>query len=113
MTGHTLARPVLAQAATPSAILQTPLPLLAIVFLVFYFILIRPQQRQAKQHKQMLEGLKKNDRVVTSGGLYGRIIELNADSITLEIAPNVHVRHARAQIGALQLDKDKKEKKEG
>ncbi len=103
---------VLAQAASqPPSIFQTPLPLLVIVFLVFYFILIRPQQRQAKQHREMVENLKKNDRVITSGGLYGRIVDLTQDTVTLEIAPNVHVRHTRSQIGSLQ--QDKKEKKEG
>jgi preprotein translocase subunit YajC len=112
MTSASVGGPVLAQVNGPSGILQTPLPVLLIVFLVFYFILIRPQQRQAKAHKEMVEGLKKNDRVITSSGLYGRIVDLSADQITLEIAPNVHIRHARSQVGSLQMDKDKKEKKE-
>ena len=101
---------VLAQAAPQApSFLQTPLPVMILVFLVFYVILIRPQQKRAKEHKEMVAGLKKNDRVVTSGGLYGRVIEVNTDAVTLEIAPNVHVRHERSQVGAMQKDKEKKD----
>jgi len=96
---------VLAQAAPQTGFLQTPLPALILVFGVFYFLLIRPQQKRQKEHKDMVEALKKNDRVVTSGGLYGRIIEVSADSVTLEIAQGVQVRHERSQIGSVQSQK--------
>jgi preprotein translocase subunit YajC len=76
--------------AGPSALIQmAPLPL---VFVVFYFLLIRPQQLKQKEHTSMLAGLKKNDDVVTTGGLYGKVIALTDNVVTLEIAPNVRVK---------------------
>ncbi len=99
----------LAQPSGQPGFFQTPLPALILVFAVFYLLLIRPQQKRAKEHKAMVAGLKKNDRVITSGGLYGRITEVGEATVTLEIAPNVQVRYERSQIGVLQKDKEKKE----
>ena len=56
------------------SLLSGPLPMLVLMFAVFYFLLIRPQQKKAKQHKEMLSNLRKGDNVLTSGGLYGRIM---------------------------------------
>jgi preprotein translocase subunit YajC len=91
---------VLAQ-APPGAALQQFLPLI-LILVVFYFLLVRPQQRRAKEHKQMLANLKRNDAVVTAGGIHGRVIELSEDVVTLEIAPNVRVKHDRSQVTGLQ-----------
>ncbi len=74
---------------------------LALVFVVFYFLLIRPQQMKAKEQRQMLEKLKKNDEVMTSGGIYGKVVALNDNVVTLEVAPNVRIRVHRPQISAL------------
>ena len=74
---------------------------LILVFVVFYFLLIRPQQKKAKEHREMLEKIKKNDEVMTSGGIYGKVIALNENIITLEVAPNVRIRVNRAQISAV------------
>jgi preprotein translocase subunit YajC len=74
---------------------------LALVFVVFYFLLIRPQQQKAKVHREMLDNLKRNDEVVTAGGLYGRVVELSEKIITLEVAPNVRVRVDRPRIDAV------------
>lgn len=71
------------------------------LFLVFYFLIIRPQQQKQNQHTQMLANLKKNDEVITSGGLYGRVMALGDDVVTLEIAPNVRVRVSRPQIASV------------
>ncbi|HUY27533.1 MAG TPA: preprotein translocase subunit YajC [Candidatus Binataceae bacterium] len=68
---------------------------------VFYFLLIRPQTQKAKEHDRMLKDLKRNDEVVTTGGLIGRIHELGDRIVTLEIAPNVRVRVERPQIAAI------------
>jgi preprotein translocase subunit YajC len=62
------------------------LPLI-IIFAIFYFLLIRPQQKKAKQHKQVLADLRKGDRVVSSGGLHGLITGLADDVVTMEISP--------------------------
>jgi len=74
---------------------------LALVFVVFYFLLIRPQQQKAKEHKLLLANLKKNDQIITSGGLYGRVLTLADDVVTVEIAPNVKVLISRPQIATV------------
>ena len=79
-----------AAATGPGPLVQF-LPLL-LVFAVFYFLLIRPQQQKAKAHRVMLGNLKRNDEVVTAGGLYGKIVELGETDVRLEIASNVRVR---------------------
>ena len=72
--------------------------LIAIFFGIFYFMIIRPQQRQQKSHKAYLESLKKGDEVITNGGLIGRIAAVQGDVLTLEIANNVRVRVLKDQV---------------
>ena len=74
---------------------------LVLVFVVFYFLLIRPQQKKAKEHQQMLSRLKRNDEVMTSGGIYGKVIALTDEVVTVEVAPNVRLRVHRPQISAV------------
>jgi preprotein translocase subunit YajC len=74
---------------------------LALIFVVFYFLLLRPQQQKAKEHSMMLANLKRNDEVITAGGLYGKVVALSDKVVTLEIAPNVRVRVDRPQIASL------------
>jgi preprotein translocase subunit YajC len=74
---------------------------LVFLFAIFYFLLIRPQTRKAADLQKMLAALKRNDEVVTTGGLIGKIVELREKTVTLEIAPNVRVMVERAQIAAL------------
>jgi preprotein translocase subunit YajC len=76
------------------------LPLI-IIFAIFYFLLIRPQQKKSKQHKQVLAALKKGDRVVSSGGLHGVITGLTEDTVTMEISPKVRVRVSRGYIAGI------------
>lgn len=71
---------------------------LIIMFAIFYFLLIRPQQKKAKQHKELLGALKKGDRVVSSGGLHGTVTGLTEDVVTMEIAPKVRVKVSRGSI---------------
>lgn len=74
---------------------------LGLLFGVFYFFIIRPQLKKAKEHSQLLASLKRNDEVVTTGGLIGRITEVGEKVVTAEIAPNIRVRIERQQIAAL------------
>ncbi len=85
--------------AGPHPLLQF-LPLL-LVFAVFYFLLLRPQQQRAKERQLMVDNLKKNDEVLTSGGLYGRVVELHEKVVTLEIAPKITVRVDRQHIDSV------------
>ena len=71
---------------------------LILMFAIFYFLLIRPQQKKAKQHKEMITSLKKGDRVVSSGGLHGVITGITDDIITVEIAPKVRVKISRGSV---------------
>lgn len=73
------------------AILGGPLPMLVLMFAIFYFLLIRPQQKKQKQHKAMLDALKKGDKVWTNGGILGTITSINDDNLTIEIAAGVNV----------------------
>jgi len=73
-----------------------------LVLVVFYFLLIRPQQKKAKDHQTMIDALKKNDQVVTTGGLYGRVTEIKDSVVSLEIARGVTVRYEKSSIGSVR-----------
>lgn len=90
------------------------LPLI-LVFAVFYFLLIRPQQQKARQHQEVLANLKRNDEIVTGGGLYGKVVAISDDIVTVEVAPKVNVRVSRPTIAHVltpNRDKDKPKTKE-
>jgi len=74
---------------------------LILMFAIFYFLLIRPQQKKAKAHKQLLSSIKKGDRVVSSGGLHGVVTGLTDDVVTMEIAPKVRVKVSRGSISGI------------
>jgi len=78
--------------------LQQFLPLI-IIFAIFYFILIRPQQQKQKKHKVMLDSIQKGDKVITIGGIYGIIKEIKGEVLTLEIAKDVLINTTRSAIG--------------
>lgn len=89
-----------AQDATSSGGLMSFLPLI-VIFIIFYFLLIRPQMKRAKEHKQLVSQLGKGDEVVTNGGLLGRITNVGESFVTVELAENVQIkvqRHAIASI---------------
>lgn len=73
---------------------------LILMFVIFYFLLIRPQQKKAKEHQNMVNSLKKGDRVVTSGGIHGTIASLDDTTVTVEIAEKVKIKINRGNIGA-------------
>ena len=78
--------------------MESLLPLV-LIFVVFYFLLIRPQQKKQKEHRAMLEALHRGDRVVTAGGIMGTIIKVQGESeLIVEIAEGVKVRVARGMI---------------
>lgn len=74
---------------------------LVILLILFYFLLIRPQQKRTKEHAKLVEGLQKGDEVMTEGGLMGRITDLSDNSVTLEISENVEVKMRRQSISSV------------
>lgn len=76
------------------------LPLI-LIFVVFYFLLIRPQQKRAKEHKQMVAALAKGDEVVTNGGLLGKITEVGDNFIQLQVSDGVEVKVQRQAVSTL------------
>lgn len=72
-----------------------------VIFILFYFLLIRPQTKRAKEHKQMVGALAKGDEVVTNGGILGRLTEIDESFLTLEIAAGVKVKVQRQSISTL------------
>jgi preprotein translocase subunit YajC len=87
-----------AQEAAPSASPIASLMPLILLFVIFYFLLIRPQQKKAKEHRAMVTKLAKGDNVVTTGGLHGRITSVSEDSVTMEVAENVRVKITRDAV---------------
>ena len=85
-----------------AAVIMQMLPLI-LIFVVFYFLLIRPQQKKMKEHREMLGQLKRGDRVVTAGGIVATITKVKdgSDEIEAEIAPNVKVTVVRGTIGSV------------
>ncbi|MBI4683300.1 MAG: preprotein translocase subunit YajC [Nitrospirae bacterium] len=87
----------------PAAMIQSFLPLI-LIFVIFYFLLIRPQSKKAKEHKQMLENLKKGDKIMTNGGIYGIIEDIDADSVTLKVGikDDIRIKVNRAYVAGLR-----------
>lgn len=99
-----LVTPAYAQAAggagDPSFIASL-VPLI-LVFVIFYFLLIRPQQKRVKEHRAMVEALRRGDQVITAGGIYGKVTRVKeGDEVEVEIADGVRVRLARSTISAV------------
>jgi preprotein translocase subunit YajC len=89
---------------------QSLFPLI-IIFGIFYFLLIRPQQKKAKEHKAVLDNLKKGDSVITSGGIYGTIFSLTPTHVVLIISENVKIKVARSYIAGLASSEESSEEK--
>ena len=79
---------------------MTFLPII-FIFVIFYFLLIRPQQKQKKEHQNILSNLREGDNVLTSGGIYGRVTGIKDDKITVEISDKVRVKVNRGHIAGV------------
>ena len=71
---------------------------LILIFVIMYFLILRPQQKRMKEHKNMVAALKRGDQVITQGGLIGKVTDVKEDEVTVEIAQGVKVRVVRATI---------------
>ncbi len=95
------------QAVQKPGIFEQLMPFVFVI-VIFYFLLIRPQQRKAKAHLEFLGGLKRGDSVLTSGGIFGTIEGLNDQFVTLQVADDVKVRILKTQIASSVADEQKK-----
>jgi preprotein translocase subunit YajC len=75
---------------------------LVLIFVIFYFLLIRPQQRRMKQHQSMVAAVKKNDIAVTGGGIIGKVTKVDENEVELELAPNVRVRVVKGTLSEVR-----------
>jgi preprotein translocase subunit YajC len=97
-----------AQGGTEASPMWTFVVPMIVMVAIFYFLLIRPQQRKAKEHRQLLENLKRGDRVVTNGGLIGTIVNIEEQLVILEVADKVRVEVARPYIAGFAPKKGSK-----
>ncbi len=86
---------------------------LGLILLIFYFFLIRPQQRKIKEHAEMTQSLKVGDNVLTNGGIYGKITKTEEQSVSLEVASGVVIKVDRMSVaGVIVPEKEKKTEKQ-
>lgn len=74
---------------------------LILMFAIFYFLVIRPQQKKQKEHREMINNVKKGDRIITGGGIHGRITGASDTTLTVEIADKVRIKLNRGNVGSL------------
>ncbi len=89
-----------AAAQDPLAGLTSMLPMV-FVFVVLYFMMIRPQMKRAKEHKALLEGLQKNDEVLTQAGIVGKVMQISDSYVHVEVAPNTQIVVQKQAIGTV------------
>lgn len=85
----------------PQAMLANLFPLV-LIFFIFYFIMIRPQQKQQQEYKKMLENLKKNDQIVTAGGIHGTIVNVKEKTLVIRVDDNTRLEIDKSAVGRLE-----------
>ena len=93
------------QAASQGGTFGALVPLI-LMFVIFYFLLIRPQQKKAKEHREMVQNLKKGDKVITGGGIHGRVTGMDDTTLTVEIADKVRVKVNRGNVQSVVPSKE-------
>ncbi|MBU0683327.1 MAG: preprotein translocase subunit YajC [Candidatus Omnitrophota bacterium] len=93
-----------ASGSCPTSSLMGLMPI-AVIFIIFYFLLIRPQKKSQKEHAKMISELTKNDEVVTSGGIYGTIVNIQNDVVTLRVDDNTRIKIQRSSVSKLKKPK--------
>jgi preprotein translocase subunit YajC len=90
-----------AEPATAGGSLMSSLPILIIFVLVFYFLLIRPQSKRAKEHRKLIDGLAKDDEVITTGGLTGKVVDIQESFVVVKVAKEVDITFQKNSIAAV------------
>ena len=95
--------PAYAQRATDLLSPQSPIWMMVIVVVIMYFLVLRPQQKRAKEHQELVKNLRRGDTVITSGGLMGKVTKVvDDDQIEVEIADGVRVRQVRSMVSGVR-----------
>ncbi|MCU7799746.1 MAG: preprotein translocase subunit YajC [gamma proteobacterium symbiont of Lucinoma myriamae] len=89
-------------AATTAPDLISQLMVFGGIFLIFYLLFIRPQNKKMKEHKQMVDALAKGDEVVTNGGVLGKVVGLHDSFVTIEVAADINLNVQRSAVGTIQ-----------
>ncbi len=89
-----------------SANLISTLIMFGAIFLIFYFMIIRPQQKRAKEREKMLSNMQKGDKVITSGGLHGTIAGIDEKTVLLQVSDNVKMKFERSAIASVSSSKE-------
>jgi len=97
---------------SPVGALLFQIVFLVAIFLMFYFLIIRPQKKERERHRRFLEGLKKGDKVITSSGIWGTVVEIGDRTITLKVDANTRITFSKEAIVAYQPGYEKKEEKD-
>ncbi|TSA20543.1 preprotein translocase subunit YajC [bacterium] len=84
--------------------------LFGLIFVIFYFMIIRPQQKKQKERQKMLDALEKGDKILTAGGIYGTVIGIEDKTVLVQIADNVKVKVDRGSVGSVLKDAKPEEK---
>jgi preprotein translocase subunit YajC len=93
--------------ANPNMALLLQLPYFIVIFLIFYLLIIRPQQQQKKKQKLMIDALKKGDRVLTSGGMFGTVVGVDDAKVVLKIADDVKAEFSKSAIAQVMAGDSK------
>lgn len=90
-----------AEGASPEGSMFSTIIMLVLVFGIFYFLMVRPQQKKAKERQKMLEAVKKGDKIITAAGLHGTIAGLDDKTVLVQVADNVKLKFERSAIGSI------------
>jgi len=101
------ANPQNQQGGGEMSIWQSPIVPLVLIFLVFYFLLIRPQQKKQRELQEMINNLKKGDKVITTGGIFGTVVDVREKTVVLNIGGNTKIELLKNAISGKQQEKGK------
>jgi preprotein translocase subunit YajC len=89
------------QGGSPEGSLVSTLIMFAVIIGIFYFMILRPQQKRAKERQKMLDAVKKGDKVITASGVHGTVAGLDEKTLLLQVAENVKIKYERSAIGSI------------
>jgi preprotein translocase subunit YajC len=105
-----LYHPILAQATPDGGGMIGTIVMFGLIFVIFYFMIIRPQQKRQKERQKMLDALEKGDKILTAGGIYGTVIGIEDKTVLVQIADNVKVKVDRGSVGNVLKEANPEEK---